>query len=53
MAKPIVLVTRAIPQEALDLLAVHATVDANVADVGYTPEELICTRNRRTQWSRC
>ena len=41
MAKPIVLVTRAIPQEALDLLAVHATVDANVADVGYTPEELI------------
>jgi glyoxylate reductase len=34
-------VTRAIPQEALDLLAVHTTVDANVADVGYTPEELI------------
>jgi glyoxylate reductase len=41
MAKPIVVVTRAIPQEALDLLAVHASVDANVTDAGYTPEELV------------
>jgi lactate dehydrogenase-like 2-hydroxyacid dehydrogenase len=35
-----VVVTRAVPQPALDLLAAHATVDTNVADVGYTPEEL-------------
>jgi lactate dehydrogenase-like 2-hydroxyacid dehydrogenase len=41
MAKPMVVVTRAVPREALDLLAAHATVDANGADVGYTPEELI------------
>jgi glyoxylate reductase len=41
MAKPMVVVTRAIPQPALELLAAHATVDANVADVGYTPEVLI------------
>ncbi len=41
MAKPMVVVTRAIPREALELLATHATVDANGADVGYTPEELV------------
>jgi glyoxylate reductase len=41
MAKPTVLVTRAVPREALDLLAVHANVDANETDTGYTPEELI------------
>jgi glyoxylate reductase len=41
MAKPTVVVTRAVPKEALELLAAHAVVDANVADVGYTPEELI------------
>ncbi len=41
MAKPMVVVTRAVPREALELLAAHATVDANGADVGYTPEELI------------
>ena len=40
MAKPTVLVTRAIPRAALDLLAQHANVDANAADAGYTPEEL-------------
>lgn len=39
--KPTVLVTRAIPREALDLLAMHFTVDANDADRRYTPEELI------------
>jgi glyoxylate reductase len=36
-----VVVTRAVPREALELLAAHATVDANGADVGYTPEELV------------
>jgi glyoxylate reductase len=41
MAKPTVLVTRAIPRAALDLLALHANVDTNAADIGYTPEELI------------
>ena len=41
MAKPMVVVTRAVPQAALELLAAHATVDANVADVAYTPEELV------------
>jgi glyoxylate reductase len=41
MAKPMVVVTRAVPREALELLAGHCTVDANGADVGYTPEELI------------
>lgn len=42
MAKPMtVVVARAIPREALELLAVHATVDANEADVGYTPAELV------------
>ena len=41
MAKPMVVVTRAVPREALELLAADATVDANLADVGYTPEELI------------
>jgi len=41
MAKPMVVVTRAVPRAALELLAAHATVDANGADVGYTPEELI------------
>jgi glyoxylate reductase len=41
MTKPTVVVTRAVPREALELLAVHCTVDANGADVGYTPEELI------------
>jgi glyoxylate reductase len=41
MAKPTVLVTRAIPQPALELLAGHATVHTNAADVGYTPEALI------------
>jgi glyoxylate reductase len=39
--RPIIVVTRAVPREALELLAVHATVDANAADVGYTPAELI------------
>lgn len=41
MAKPTVLVTRAIPRAALDLLASHAVVNANEADVAYTPEALI------------
>ena len=41
MAKPMVVVTRAVPHEALELLAGHATVDANSADVGYTPEQLV------------
>jgi glyoxylate reductase len=41
MAKPMVVVTRALPREALELLASHATVDANAADEGYTPEELV------------
>jgi glyoxylate reductase len=41
MAKPMIVVTRAVPREALELLAIHATVDANAADVGYTPAELI------------
>jgi lactate dehydrogenase-like 2-hydroxyacid dehydrogenase len=41
MAKPLVVVTRAVPREALDLLASHARVDANEADRGYTPAELI------------
>jgi glyoxylate reductase len=40
MAKPTVLVTRAIPRDALALLAEHAVVDANAADVGYTPDHL-------------
>ena len=41
MMKPTVVVTRAIPREALELLARHANVDANEADVGYTPEALM------------
>lgn len=41
MAKPMVVVARAVPREALELLAGHCTVDANGADVGYTPDELI------------
>ncbi len=41
MARPTVVVTRAIPREALELLAVHATVDANVPDAGYTPDQLV------------
>jgi glyoxylate reductase len=41
MGKPMVVVTRAVPHEALELLKAHARVDANAADVGYTPEELI------------
>jgi glyoxylate reductase len=41
MAKPLVVVTRAVPREALELLASHAHVDANEADTGYTPAELI------------
>jgi glyoxylate reductase len=41
MAKPTVVVTRAIPRAALDLLAEHCTVDANAADVAYTPAELV------------
>jgi glyoxylate reductase len=36
-----VTVTRAVPREALELLAAHASVDANMADVGYTPAELV------------
>lgn len=40
MAKPTVLVTRAIPRAALELLARHANVDANEADAGYGPDEL-------------
>jgi glyoxylate reductase len=40
MAKPTVLVTRAIPRAALELLARHANVDANEADAGYTSGEL-------------
>jgi len=39
--RPRVVVTRLIPREALELLATHATVDANAADVGYTPAELV------------
>jgi len=41
MAKPTVVVTRAIPREALELLARHFVVDANEADRSYTPNELI------------
>jgi glyoxylate reductase len=41
MAKPMVVVTRAIPRAALELLALHANVDANEADTGYTRDELI------------
>ena len=40
-SRPRVVVTRAVPREAIELLAAYATVDANVADVGYTPEELV------------
>lgn len=40
MAKPMVVVTRAIPGAALELLARSAHVDANAADAAYTPEEL-------------
>jgi glyoxylate reductase len=46
MAKPTVLVTRAIPRDALDLLAKHVNVDANGADVGYTPEQLVSHAGR-------
>jgi lactate dehydrogenase-like 2-hydroxyacid dehydrogenase len=41
MAKPTVVVTRAIPRAALDLLAGHCTVHANGADEAYTPDELV------------
>jgi glyoxylate reductase len=41
MAKPTVVVTRAIPRDALDLLARHFHVDANDADRSYTPNELV------------
>ncbi len=41
MAKPMVVVTRAMPRDALDLLARHFNVDANGADRTYTPEELL------------
>jgi glyoxylate reductase len=41
MAKPTVVVTRAIPGDALELLATHGTVDANVTDAAYTPAELV------------
>jgi glyoxylate reductase len=41
MAKPTVVVTRAIPHAALDLLAHHFVVDANDADRSYTPEVLV------------
>jgi glyoxylate reductase len=41
MAKPTVMVARAIPRAALELLALHANVDANEADTGYTPDELL------------
>ena len=41
MAKPTVLVTRAIPRAALDVLAMHAVVHTNEADIRYTPEALI------------
>ena len=41
MAKPTVVVTRAIPREALDCSQRHFTVDANDADRPYTREELI------------
>jgi glyoxylate reductase len=40
-SRPRVVVTRAVPREAIELLAAHATVDVNAADVGYTPEELV------------
>jgi glyoxylate reductase len=40
MTKPTVVVTRAIPRAALDLLARHAHVDANEADAAYAPAEL-------------
>lgn len=40
MAKPTVVVTRAIPREALNLLQSHFVVDANELDRAYTPEEL-------------
>ena len=40
MVKPTVVVTRAIPGEALALLARHFIVDANTADRAYTPKEL-------------
>lgn len=41
MTKPTVVVTRAIPREALAMLAQRFTVDANDADRPYTREELI------------
>jgi glyoxylate reductase len=41
MAKPTVVVTRAIPRDALDLLAQHCSVDANTADEAYTPDILV------------
>ncbi len=39
--RPRVVVTRAVPHEAIELLGIHANVDANAADVGYSPEELV------------
>ena len=46
MAKPTVVVTRAMPREALDLLARHFDVDANEADRAYTPSELVSHADR-------
>jgi glyoxylate reductase len=41
MVKPTAVVTRAIPGEALALLARHFVVDANAADRAYTRDELV------------
>jgi glyoxylate reductase len=40
MVKPTVVVSRAIPRAAIELLARHGTVDENVTDEGYTPQAL-------------
>jgi len=41
MAKPTVVVTRAIPRDAIDVLAGACTVDENGSDAAYTPAELL------------
>jgi glyoxylate reductase len=41
MTKPTVVVTRAIPRDAIDALATHCAIDENPADDAYTPETLL------------
>jgi len=41
MAKPTVVVTRALPREVIDVLANACTVDVNTHDMPYTPERLL------------